>query len=69
MTELEMANSWSLNLVGTIGQVDAEQECSGADVPEKGHQAKGFNKNYNGDAFYTKAAACYIYKKLKSSIS
>jgi hypothetical protein len=49
------------------GLVNAEQECIGADVPEKGHEVKGFQKLYHSDAFYTKAAACYIYKKLKST--
>lgn len=42
----------------------AAEECN-ADVPEKGHVVSGYAKSYNRDAFYTKAAACYIYKKLK----
>ncbi|TID23810.1 hypothetical protein E2P81_ATG03374 [Venturia nashicola] len=48
------------------GEFDAKaaEECN-ADVPEKGHAVSGFAKSYNRDAFYTKAAACYIYKKLK----
>lgn len=48
------------------GEFDAKvaEECN-ADVPEKGHAVSGFTKDYSKDAFYTKAAACYIYKKLK----
>lgn len=48
------------------GDFDAKaaEECN-ADVPEKGHAVSGYAKSYNRDAFYTKAAACYIYKKLK----
>lgn len=60
----------SVNLQAVIeyhhGEFDAKaaEECN-ADVPEKGHAVSGFAKSYNKDAFYTKAAACYIYRKLK----
>lgn len=46
----------------------AAEECN-ADVPEKGHAVSGFAKSYNRDAFYTKAAACYIFKKLKGGLA
>lgn len=52
------------------GSERVAEECSGDDVPEKGHQVEGGvygSKTYGGDAFYTKAAACYIFKRLKSS--
>jgi hypothetical protein len=49
----------------SIFNTKAAEDCN-ADVPEKGHQVSGFAKSYNKDAFYTKAAACFIYKKLKS---
>jgi hypothetical protein len=63
--------TWSLqDVVGSISDVDiamAAEDCTGADVPEKGHKTSGFAKSYNTDAFYTKAAACYIFKKMKSA--
>jgi hypothetical protein len=63
----KMEHTWSLDFLGSIDQVGAEQACSGADVPEKGHAVSGFAKLYHTDAFYTKAAACYIFTKLQSS--
>lgn len=46
----------------------AAEECN-ANVPEKGHAVSGFAKSYNRDAFYTKAAACYIFKKFKGGVA
>jgi hypothetical protein len=69
--QIEIAQSWLQNPARTNSTFEgsAAEECNNADVPEKGHRVNGFAKSYNADAFYTKAAACYIYKKLKSSIS
>jgi hypothetical protein len=59
------------DMFGNLSETDLAatiaQDCTGADVPEKGHKTSGFAKSYNTDAFYTKAAACYIFKKLKSA--
>jgi hypothetical protein len=63
----ESARSWLSGLAESLMPEDALAECSGDDVPEKGHQTSGYAKSYNRDAFYTKAAACYIFKKLKGS--
>jgi hypothetical protein len=52
------------NIKSGVFDTIAVEECD-ADVPEKGHKVSGFAKSYNRDAFYTKAAACYIYKKFK----
>jgi Cutinase len=54
-----------VDIQGEELNIKAAEECN-ADVPEKGHPVSGFAKSYNKDAFYTKAAACYIYKKFKS---
>jgi hypothetical protein len=47
----------------------ADTKCSGPEVPEKGHQAKGGQSAhlaYNKDGYYTRAAACYIYNRFKA---
>jgi hypothetical protein len=67
LTSLQKTNSWLVDLAANIGSADALVECTSADVPEKGHRTNGFAKSYNADAFYTKAAACYIYKKLQGN--
>jgi hypothetical protein len=64
-----MVQSWLLEGSEPGREFYAAEECNNADVPEKGHRVSGFAKSYNADAFYTKAAACYIYKKLTSSTS
>jgi hypothetical protein len=56
-------NSW-------IDSALAEEMCSGPEVPEKGHQAKGnegAHMLYNKDGYYTRAAACYILKAFKAA--
>jgi hypothetical protein len=58
----------TIDIEGEGFDANVAEECN-ADVPEKGHQVSGFAKNYSKDAFYTKAAACYIYKKLKGITS
>jgi hypothetical protein len=48
----------------------ADAKCAGQEVPEKGHVAKsskGAHLAYNNDGYYTRAAACYIYKRFKES--
>jgi hypothetical protein len=58
-----MMDSW-------INASAAEEACSGPEVQEKGHQAKGnegAHMLYNKDGYYTRAAACYILKAFKAA--
>lgn len=54
--------------------MQADDVCSGPEVPENGHKvATGGipgigNKLYHVDGFYIRAAACFIYKRYKSSL-
>ncbi|KAF2434171.1 alpha/beta-hydrolase [Tothia fuscella] len=64
----EASTLWLSNLAEPMSPAaieQAQEECSGAATPEKGHVTSGYAKSYNRDAFYTKAAACYIFKRLK----
>ncbi|KAF2673936.1 alpha/beta-hydrolase [Microthyrium microscopicum] len=67
--QLNMESAKSLNLTSeSTEDVNVEQvTCTGADTPEKGHPVSGFTKFYHADAFYTKAAACYIATKFQAS--
>jgi hypothetical protein len=58
-----MMDSW-------IDSALADEMCSGPEVAEKGHQAKGnegAHMLYNKDGYYTRAAACYILKAFKAA--